>query len=175
MSDFVPHSFLSDDWGPQNSCDCPLVCAFTHAHRSPHTTEGHQHGDTHAAQTHTRQRQHIHTHTQTHHPDAQPHLSGLARRPVHTDIHRHTQRTHRHMPAHIHSHMRAQASRHVNIQRADAKPIPTLPAIPGTHSHRTITMALGWTQPKGPGESIAQGLLAALKTYPRRDPSADRN
>ena len=55
MSDFVPHSVLSDDSGPQNSCDCPFVGAFTLAHTPLHTASGPQHWDTrtHCWGTHT--------------------------------------------------------------------------------------------------------------------------
>lgn len=152
----------------------------SHMHTDPHTPQKDTSTETHMLLRHTQGKDSTYAHS-----DTPPRcIATLEWTGTQTCAHRYSQahtkdtQTHAGTRPFTHACTGIQTREHTK-GRCKAHPQcgqwPTLPAIPGTHSHRTITMALGWTQPKGPGESIAQGLLAALKTCPRRDPSAGRN
>lgn len=158
----VPHSFLSDDLRPQNSCACPLAGASrAHSPHTPHEVssverDAHAWAQAHTAHTH-RQAQTANTHAQTQYPDARMHTHRPASDPCtwaftgmrkaymnsHTCMHTHmrmcTAATHACMDTRrTDTQVCALASTHARMDtcRTDARRMLTWPETPVTLGHK---------------------------------------
>ena len=129
VSDFIPHSFLSDDAGPQNSCTCPLAGAFTHARRRP----AHSQRD-HCAHTRGRRRGGMGPHcsdTRTG-TDRGTHMPVC--RLVHTDAHRRAQSVHR--LTHAHTYLHARVCTQPGTPTEQMQSPPAIVGNPVAHHHK---------------------------------------